>query len=53
MDFLNISFLCASLKLSKACCTCHENMVERAFERAYSKVFDDRISIGLKEDFKN
>ena len=40
--FFEYFILCASLKLSKACCTCHENMVERAFERAYSKVFDDR-----------
>ena len=68
MDFLDFAFLCATLKVDSARCTCRMDMVDSAFERLWSNVYDHimfgwygqleyslpiEISTGLKENLKN
>ena len=40
MDFLDFAFLCATLKVDSAHCTCRMDIVDRAFERLWSNVYD-------------
>ena len=40
MDFLDFAFLCATLKVDSARSTCRMDMVDSAFERVWSNVYD-------------
>ena len=68
MDFLDFAFLCATLKVDSARFTCRMDMVDSAFERVWSNVYDHvmfgwygqleyslriEISMGLMKKLKN
>ena len=40
MDFLDFAFLCATLKVNSARSICRMDMVDSAFERVWSNVYD-------------
>ena len=40
MDFLDFAFLCATLKVDSARSICGMDMVDSAFERVWSNVYD-------------
>ncbi len=40
MDFLDFAFLCATLKVDSARCTCRMDMVDSAFESLWSNLYD-------------
>ena len=40
MDFLDFAFLCATLKVDLSRSTCRMDMVDSAFERVWSNVYD-------------
>jgi len=40
VDFLDFAFLCATLKVDSARSTCRIAMVDSAFERLWSNVYD-------------
>ena len=40
LDFLDFAFLCATLKVDSARSTCRMDMVDSAFERLWSNVYD-------------
>ena len=44
MDFLDFAFLCATLKVDPARSTCRMGMLDSAFERVSSNVYDHVMS---------
>ena len=43
MDFLDFAFLCATLKVDSARCTCRMDMIDSAFERLWSNLYDQVV----------